>query len=125
MQSEVTRARNNPDIEGNVPVNVPRQTGRLFVEYAPLFFEGLAVNVGGNYNGDRYVDTVNTDSIDDSITFDAGIRYDYAFARYSVGASCFVNNLTDERYWAYYRSGSGLLAGAPRTVGVSLRASYK
>ncbi len=121
MRAEITKARNNPALEGKVPVNVPEKMGRLFLDYAIPFTGGLSLDLGANYNGKRYVDNLNTDSFDSSVTFDAGARYERLVSQHKVSATLFITNLADERYWAYYRSGSGLLAGAPRTLSLSAK----
>jgi iron complex outermembrane receptor protein len=122
MRSRVTRAA-SPALEDKVPVNVPQVTGRAFLEYSVPETHGLYVNAGANLNGSRYVDTANADQLDASVTFDAGARYDFKASGHSFTATLFVANLTDQRYWTYYRQGSGLLAGAPRTVSLSIKGS--
>jgi len=120
MRSRVTRAASDA-LEHKVPVNVPQATGRAYVEYALPVLQRLSLNAGANINGSRYVDTANADDIPTSVTFDAGARYEFLVDRHPMSVVLFVQNLTDQRYWSYYRQGSGLLAGAPRVVSISLK----
>jgi len=120
MRSRVTQAASEA-LEDKVPVNVPQATGRAYFEWALPGISGLTLNAAANINGSRYVDTANADHISASVTFDAGARYEFLVDRHPMSVVLFVSNLTDQRYWAYYRQGSGLLAGTPRIVSVSLR----
>lgn len=125
LRAETTGARNNPALEGKAPVNVPGGSGRLVIEYALPPVPGLVLDLGGNYNGKRYVDALNTESFQSSVTLDAGARYEKSFAKHTLGLSLFIANLGDQRYWAYYRSGSGLLPGAPRSISVSAKLGFR
>lgn len=121
MRDRVRRARNNTALEGKVPVNVPERSARLFLDYLPSVVPGLAIDAGLNYSGKRYVDNLNTDDTGSVLTIDAGARYGRGFSKYRFDLILHMENLANRRYWAYYRTGSGLLAGAPRTVSVTVR----
>jgi iron complex outermembrane receptor protein len=122
LRSRVERAA-SAELEGKVPVNVPQLTARMFLEYALPFTPRLYVGAGGNVNGARYVDPLNQDHFAPSATFDAGLRYQSTVYGHAISAAVFVANLADQRYWTYYRSGAGLLLGAPRTLSLSAKVS--
>ncbi|MCW1915950.1 TonB-dependent siderophore receptor [Luteolibacter sp. GHJ8] len=76
MESEILR--NNDGNQGNDFMNVPSNTGSMWVDYTfqggPL--EGLGIGTGVRYVGDRFGDNANTYRIPSYTLIDAGIRYD-------------------------------------------------
>ena len=64
---------------------------------------------------------MNTHYIPGVTLFDAGLRYQ-PMDRLTLNLN--VSNLADTRYWEYYRTGDGLLLGAPRTVAFSAKYSF-
>ncbi|MET0387629.1 MAG: hypothetical protein ABW321_16790, partial [Polyangiales bacterium] len=56
-----------------------------------------------------------------SVTVDAALRAETRVHGHAISASAFLSNVADQRYWAYYRSGAGLLIGAPRVLSVSAK----
>jgi iron complex outermembrane receptor protein len=119
MSAQIEKAT-TPASEGATPVNVPQQLASLRLEYTLPPLKPLPGTVtlcaGGNYLGERPVNVPNTQNIPGVTLFDAGLRYQ-PMERLTLNLH--VSNLADTRYWEYYRSGDGLLLGAPRTVAVS------
>ena len=111
---EVTRARNNPAIEGKVPVNVPSVGASLRAEFALPGQSALWFIGGWRYAGQRYVDATNTDAIPGTSLFEVGARVAGEIGHHRISATLNVQNLLNTPYWSYYRSGDGLLLGAPR-----------
>lgn len=124
MDAHIEKALANPATEGRTPVNVPERQARLYAEYAPPFLPDVTVTGGVNYYGRRPVDALNTDYLKAATTFDAGLRYEPTVHGHRIAASLTATNLFDKRYWAYYRSGDGLLLGAPQIISLSVRATW-
>ncbi|MBB3103140.1 TonB-dependent receptor [Azomonas macrocytogenes] len=126
MTAEVTKAKNNKSLEGNIPVNVPEKQGRLYVEYnlSQLQLPDVTLSGAANYSGRRPVDAANNDYLHSSTTYDAGIRYQPEFAGHRLTFNLFVNNLFDKDYWSYYRTGDGLLLGAPRMTSFTAKLDW-
>lgn len=111
---EVTRS-NDVDL-GKTPIQVPRQTASVGLDYALPF--GLAFNTGIRYVGKRYDDAENTMSTKSFTLMDVGVRYDTGPWR--VGAT--VSNLFDKTYVAS-RAYGGFYPGAERSL--LLTAKYR
>ena len=124
LNAEVTKAANNPSLEGKTPVNVPERQARLYAEYVLPYVYGLTLVGGANYSGRRPVDAANTDYLDGAATYDAGIRYQTEVAQERLVLNLNVSNLLDTAYWTYYRSGDGLLLGAPRIVSFTAKMKW-
>ena len=124
MDAHVEKATANPATEDKTPVNVPEKQARLYMEYALPWVPDLTATGGANYFGKRPVDALNTDYLDAAATFDAGLRYQPELYGHKVDVNLTVSNLFDTAYWAYYRSGDGLLLGAPRVVSLSLKTTW-
>lgn len=124
MDAHIEKATANPATEDKTPVNVPEKQARLYVEYALPWVPDLTVTGGANYFGKRPVDVMNSDYLDAATTFDAGLRYEPEVYGHKVDVNLTVSNLFNTDYWAYYRSGDGLLLGAPRVVSLSLKTTW-
>jgi iron complex outermembrane receptor protein len=124
FDAKIEKARNNIAIEGKTPINVPERQARLYLEYALLSAPGLIFSGGANYFGKRFVDNMNTDSLEEATTFDVGARYSIRAVVQDLTFNLNVSNLFDKAYWSYYRSGDGLLLGAPRIVSFSAKAEW-
>jgi len=124
MDAHVEKATANRAIEGKTPVNVPESQAALRAEYALPFLKDVTLVGGVNYYGKRPVDATNTDWLDAATTFNAGLRWEPTVAGHKITAALNVDNLFDTAYWTYFRSGDGLLLGAPRVVSFSLRATW-
>jgi iron complex outermembrane receptor protein len=124
LSAEVSKAANNPALVGKTPANVPERQARLYAEYVLPYVSGLTVVGGANYSGRRPVDAVDTDYLDGATTYDAGIRYQTEVAQQRLVLILNVSNLLDTAYWTYYRTGDGLLLGAPRTVSFTAKMKW-
>jgi iron complex outermembrane recepter protein len=124
MDARIEKAIANPALTGKIPVNVPKLQARLYAEYTLPWVPDVTLTGGVNYFGKRPVDARNTDYLDAATTVDAGLRYEPEVLGHKVSAALTVANVFDKRYWAYFRSGDGLLAGAPRVVSVSVKATW-
>jgi iron complex outermembrane receptor protein len=67
---------------------------------------------------------MNRDALKSATTLDAGIRYLTRITGQKLTLNLNVSNLFDKAYWNYYRSGDGLLLGAPRVVSFSAKAEW-
>jgi len=121
MSANVEKAA-NASTDGSVPVSVPEQLASLHLEYRLPELEPIpgviTLCAGSNYLGKRPVDVPNTQYMPGVTLFDAGLRYQ-PIKRLILTLN--VSNLADTRYWEYYRTGDGLLLGAPRVYAVSIR----
>jgi len=124
MRARIERALNNPTIAGKIPLNVPEQQARVFLEYRVPHMQNLIPTFGVNYSGRRPVDSTNLHFMDGSTVFDTGLRYEPKIHGHKATASLNLANVGDKRYWTYYRSGDGLLLGEPRVVSFSLKTSW-
>ncbi len=124
MDAHVAKATADLASEGKIPVNVPEQEARAYAEYALPFLSDLTLTGGGNYFGRRPVDAHNTAFMDAAWTLDAGLRYQPEIYGHPVSFNLTVTNLLDKAYWAYYRTGDGLVLGEPRLVAFSVKAAW-
>lgn len=120
LDAEVRKAAKQ-SLEGKTPVNVPEQQARLYLEYALPRPLGLTLTAGANYFGARQVDAANTDELDAATTVDLGLRYQTRLNGHGLTLGLNVSNLFDQAYWSYYRSGDGLLLGAPRLFALNAK----
>ena len=111
-----------PELEGKLPVNVPRLQARLHLEYA--FGKLLTVTASGSYFDRRAVDAMNADFMPGAATFDVGLRHQTTLAGQKLALNLNVTNLLNTSYWSYYRSGDGLLLGAPRVVSFTAKTEW-
>jgi iron complex outermembrane receptor protein len=121
LNARVKRAANNKAIEGKIPLNVPEQQARLYVEYLVPAVNHLSVTVGVNYNGRRPVTATNTAFLPDATTSDAGARYQLNVGHHQLWLVLNVSNLLNKPYWVNFRSGDGLQLGTPRMIAASIK----
>jgi len=124
MDAHVDKATANSLTEGKTPVNVPEQEASAYLEYALPWVPNLTLTGGANYYGKRPVDVYDTYYIPGVTIFNAGFRYEPEIYGHPTSFNFSVSNLFDTAYWAYYRSGDGLLLGAPRTVSLSVKTTW-
>lgn len=121
LRARVTRARNNTAIEGKIPLNVPEQQARAYLEYVLPGVAGLTVSAGVNYNGRRPVTSTDAAYLPAATTGDAGIRYETrALAGRDIKLGLNLQNVTNRQYWINYRNGDGLELGTPRILALNL-----
>jgi iron complex outermembrane receptor protein len=117
------RTAANVQLIGKRPENTAEYTGSLFVEYRPHAMDGLALNAGAFYVGDRAVNPLNQGTIGGVTTFSAGARYRFDWQGRVLTTQLNIDNLTDKDYWN--TAGNGLLGvGAPRTSKLSMTIEF-
>jgi iron complex outermembrane receptor protein len=112
----------NPAIDGRRPVNVPRLTLNGFAQYRLPGTDGLSVNGGFQYVGDRPFDATNSRVVGSFALFNAGLRLDSRLAGRKAIYRVNVDNIADKRYWA--SAGTTLHAGLPRTLKFSMQIEH-
>ncbi len=122
LDARITKASNNPSLEGKSPVNVPRVQARLYLEYA--FGSILTATAGGSYSDRRPVDAANTSYLDGAATFDVGLRHEATLAGQKLALNLTVSNLFNTPYWTYFRSGDGLSLGPPRLLSFTAKTEW-
>lgn len=110
------------NLNGKVPVGVPRTMARLYAEYSLPFLPELTLTGGVSYNGSVYVNAANSLSIPEVTTGDLGARYAMHVGKHELTLRFNVDNFTDENYWTC--SGSSLALGAPRTFAFSAQMTF-
>ncbi|MES2821104.1 MAG: TonB-dependent receptor [Pseudomonadota bacterium] len=110
---------------GKRPQGVPEWQANLFADYELSdWVEGLAVNGGIYYSGDKAIDSGNTWLADSSTRLDLGLRYRAAlYADTATTWRLNVENVSNERYLVNTTYGA-LDFGAPRTVKASVELNF-
>jgi len=121
MDAYIAKASALPASDGKIPIDVPEQQARVYLEYAVPKAPDLTISGGMNYYARRPVDVLNTQFLAPATTFDAGLRYNPEIYNHRISATLNALNLFNRAYWTYYRSGDGLLLGAGRTFTFALR----
>jgi iron complex outermembrane receptor protein len=124
MHAYVDQATALPLTVGKTPVNVPEEQVRLRLEYALPFASDVKLSFGPNFLGRRPIDVYDQQYIKPATLFDGGIRYESEAFGHKVYANLTLDNVFNQAYWAYYRSGDGLLLGNPRTVALTVKATW-
>jgi iron complex outermembrane receptor protein len=95
LEPEITKS-NEPGEQGEKPVGIPSHTAALWADYKLQtgLFAGLGFGAGARYLGETYIDTPNSNKVDDALLFDAAIHYDLGGLRLGINAA----NLFDKRY---------------------------
>ncbi len=124
MDAFIDKATADPLSQGKIPANVPEYEGRTYAEYALPWVPDLKVTGGADYYGRRPIDNQNTGFLNETVIFNAGLRYEPELYGHKTSINLTVSNLLDTAYWAYYRSGDGLVLGAPQVVSLSVKATW-
>ncbi|WPB59325.1 TonB-dependent siderophore receptor [Xylophilus sp. GOD-11R] len=118
----------DPTLNGNRPVNVPKQVVRAQAGWKVPGLEGLELNGGLSFEGRRAVTADNSIELPSWTRLDAGLRWDQRTGSGTlVTWTANVDNLTDHRYWRESPTQFGhiyLFPGAARTFRVGMRASF-
>lgn len=102
---------------GNSPVQIPKLTASLGVEYAfDGQFDGLVLGGGVRYLGESWADNANTTEVPDVTLFDASLRYE----KDDWGVALTASNIFDESYVSSCQTTTSCGYGAGRTVTLSL-----
>lgn len=102
MNAKVKKDAADTTLEGNRPVAVPNQMGKVLLEYDLPWVHGLTLTGGAFYTGDMWNNPQNTDHIPSATTFDLGARYQTSVSSKLVTFRLNVANITDKRYWLPY-----------------------
>ncbi len=123
LDAKITKAADNPAIEGKMPANVPTTQVSTYLEYDIPGMDGLNVSLGANYSSKRACDATNINFLPDYTIFDAGLRYQTDILRHNLTLNFNVSNLTNKTYWATYKPKGtvGMGLGAPRLMSLSLK----
>ncbi|WBH15851.1 TonB-dependent siderophore receptor [Sphingomonas radiodurans] len=113
----------NAAINGNRPSGVPRVQFNLYADYEVPAIDGLAVNGGLFFTGDRFANDANTFKIDGYVRFDLGLRYAFDLGDQRVSARLNVRNVANNDFIEGTAFGS-FLFGSPRAAFFSLTSEF-
>ena len=106
---------------GKTPVQIPRLTASLAVEYHfDDALDGLAIGAGMRYLGESWADSANTLEVPATTLFDASLRYKAE----DWGVALTVSNILDATYVASCQSATSCGYGAGRQVSLSFNRSW-
>ncbi len=120
MDVSVSKATNNPAIEGKIPQNVPLSNAGALIEYKLPFMKNLAFSFGGFYCDKRPINAVNSAFIPSHYQLDAGVRCQTNINTRTITFNVYVSNLENKKYYASYTS-TGLRLGTPRLFTLSAK----
>lgn len=123
LQATMNKSNANKNVEGKTMIGEPRVQANVLFDFAVPYVDKLAFTTNFHYTGKRYVDEMNTKSVDDCFTTDLGVRYT---TKKWVGKETTlrfnVNNLFNEKYWVGMFPGS--LDGQATNSGTNLFRGY-
>ena len=112
---------NDAALIGQTPVQVPKLTASLAVEYHfDDVLDGLTMGAGVRYLGESWADSANTLEVPAATVFDASLRYDAE----DWGVALNVSNILDTTYVASCQSATSCGYGAGREVRVSFHRNW-
>ncbi len=114
---------NNIGVDGNRPSGVPSAQLNLYADYEVPMVEGLAINGGLFYTGDRFANDANTFKVDGYVRFDLGLRYGFDLGDQRVSARLNVRNVANKDFIEGTAFGS-FLFGSPRAAFFSLTTEF-
>ncbi|MBX3506241.1 MAG: TonB-dependent receptor [Parvibaculum sp.] len=109
--------------DGNTAVGVPDYLVNLTGEWDLPFLAGVTVMARVLYTAEQYADAANTQEVPDWTRLDLGARYTADFGNRPVTFNLFVENVTDESYWAS-ANGGYLTMGDPLTAKFSVSTEF-
>lgn len=124
MRARVEQERDDPTLNGTLPLNIPEKQFRAYIEYRVPNTETLTPSFNINYSGRRSVDSYDTQFMPGSTIYDTGLRYEPAIGKHRTSLNINVRNIGNTHYWTYYRSSDGLQLGEPRTVSFTLKGQW-
>jgi iron complex outermembrane receptor protein len=102
--------------------NTAKMTGSLLLSYKLPFLDGLSVDGGVYYVGNRAVNAANNALVPSYATFNLGAAYTTSWSDTPMTFRINAENITGKRYWA--ATGSSLLSqGLPTLVKMSVSAA--
>lgn len=111
------------ELDGNTPAGVPEFQANIFADYQIPFVNGLDVNGGLFFTGDRFADNFNTFAVDGYVRLDLGARYGFQWGATNMTARLNVRNITNNQFFEGTNFGA-LLFGAPRKAVFSLAVEF-
>lgn len=125
----------NPVVENKTMIGEPRVQTNVLFDFAVPYTNKLSFTTNFHYTGKRYVDELNTKSVDGYFTMDLGMRYttrEWAGREMTIRLN--INNLFNERYWVgmfpgsldgqVTSSGTNLFRGYDRTYMISAQIKF-
>lgn len=109
--------------DGNDAVGVPDFLLNLTGEWDLPFLPGVTTTARVIYTSEQYVDAANTLEVPDWARLDIGARYAAEFGEHPVTFNFFIENVTDESYWASANGGI-LTMGDPLTAKFSVSTEF-
>ena len=110
-------------VEGKTMIGEPKVQANVLFDFVVPNTEKLAFTTNFHYTGKRYVDELNTKSVDSYFTMDLGARYTTkAWLGKETTIRFNVNNVFDKKYWVGMFPGS--LDGEVKNSGTNLFRSY-
>lgn len=109
--------------DGHDAVGVPDYQLNVGAEWDLPFLPGVTVSGRVLHTGPQYLDAANTQEVESWTRLDLGARYKTELYATPVTLNLFVENVTDESYWASAQGGY-LTQGDPLTAKLSLSASF-
>ncbi|WP_130272080.1 TonB-dependent receptor [Phyllobacterium myrsinacearum] len=118
LDGRVTKA-DDERVDGNKAIGVPNYQINLGLEWDTPFVDNLTLSMRMISTGAQFVNSSNSQKIDDWTRFDVGARYTIERSNGKpITFRLAVENVFDKDYWASASSGqaSGISRGAPRTL---------
>lgn len=109
--------------DGNSAVGVPDYLVNLTGEWDLPFLAGVTATARVLYTAEQYADAANTQEVPDWARLDIGARYTADFGERPVTFNLFIENVTDESYWAS-ANGGYLTMGDPLTAKFSVSTEF-
>ena len=113
----------DPNVDGNRPSATPELQFNFFADYAVPFVEGLALNGGVFFTGDRFADNLTTFKADGYVRVDLGVRYRFDVGDQRLTARLNVRNVADADFVEGADFGS-FFFGSPRAAFFSLATEF-
>ena len=112
-------------VEGKTMVNEPKIQANLLFDFAVPYTDKLAFTTNFHYTGKRFVDEMNTKSVDDYFTTDLGVRYvTKALVGKETTLRFNVNNVFNEKYFTAMQLSGNPLNGNLGNGGTRLFRGY-
>ncbi|MDR2460401.1 MAG: TonB-dependent receptor [Deltaproteobacteria bacterium] len=124
----ITRAKrlksSNPRLDGLAMRNVPKFSGKIYLEYDIPVIEGLTVTGGINHYGKTYLDD-NLRLQIPAFTFgDLGLRYSHSIKENTIIYRLNITNVTNAKYWYGGGGSSHLSLGLPRNIALTAEIQF-
>lgn len=109
--------------EGLRPQGVPEVQANVYADWRTPFLEGLWLNGGVYYTGERFANNANTYSVDDYARLDLGARYEFRYGGGDYTARVIVRNVTNADFVEGTNFGS-FFFGSPRAAFFSISRAW-